>query len=132
MAENVQNRTIVAKEAMILALKSTLGIVTPALEKAGVGRSTYYEWLREDEEFKTRCEECSDIALDFVESKLMQNIQNGSSPDIKLFLTSKGKSRGWAELSKVENRQVDKDGNDVQPVILDWKTAVNASNTANT
>ena len=62
----------------------------------------------------------------------MQNIQNGSSPDIKLFLTSKGKSRGWAELSKVENRQVDKDGNDVQPVILDWKTAVNASNTANT
>ena len=46
-----QNRTHIAKERMLKALESSLGVVTTALKVTDLSRTNYYKWLREDEEF---------------------------------------------------------------------------------
>lgn len=104
-----QNRTTVAKEAMLQALKSTLGIVSPALDKAGVGRATFYGWLDTDPVFKYACEEVNELSLDFTESKLMQSIQNGSDTAIMFHLKTKGKKRGYVERSEFVVSKLGKD-----------------------
>ena len=43
------------KKAVIEALEKTLGIVTQACKMAGVGRSTFYKWMDDDEEFRSKC-----------------------------------------------------------------------------
>lgn len=90
-----QERTTKGKERMLIALKQTLGIVTPALEMAGISRPTYYDWLKKDEKFKSLVDEIQEVQVDFVESKLMDGIQNGNAQLIQYYLTSKGKARGY-------------------------------------
>ena len=42
---------------MLKALDKSLGVVTTACKMAGVGRTTFYEWLDKDLEFKKAVEE---------------------------------------------------------------------------
>jgi hypothetical protein len=97
MAENEQIRTVEGKRAMIEALEKTLGIVTTALKQTGIGRSTYYGWLQDDPEFKADVEAISDIALDFVESQLHKQIQEGQPSSTIFYMKTKGKKRGYIE-----------------------------------
>jgi len=48
MKEN-QNRTEHHKKAIIEALEKSLGVVTTACKIVGVGRTTFYQWLKDDE-----------------------------------------------------------------------------------
>ena len=41
----------IKKESMLKALESSLGVVTVACKQTDTPRSTYYKWLKEDEEF---------------------------------------------------------------------------------
>ena len=99
------------KEAMLDALKKTLGIVTTACQKADISRGTHYNWLREDPIYKSRVDEISEMAIDFVETKMFEGVNNNDSGLIKYYLSTKGKSRGYVE--RQENRQVDGEGNTV-------------------
>ena len=45
-----KNRHI-KKKLLLDALEVSLGIVTTACKNAGVARATYYDWLKEDEDF---------------------------------------------------------------------------------
>jgi len=51
------------KVHMLEALSKTLGVVTPALEKANVGRTTYYDWLKADQQFLHDVKAIEDICL---------------------------------------------------------------------
>ena len=42
----------IKKRAMVKALKKTLGIVTDAIDKVGIARSTHYDWLNDDPSYK--------------------------------------------------------------------------------
>ena len=53
------------KKAMLEALEKSLGVVTSACKSVGVGRTTHYMWLKEDEKYKQAVESIEDIALDF-------------------------------------------------------------------
>ena len=64
------NKTEQHKKAIIDALEKSLGVVTTACKKVGIGRTTFYGWLKEDLEFAKEVEDIQNIALDFVESKL--------------------------------------------------------------
>jgi hypothetical protein len=102
------------KEAMLDALKKTLGIVTTACQKADISRGTHYNWLREDPIYKEKVDEISEMAIDFVETKMFEGVNNNDSGLIKYYLSTKGKSRGYVE--RTEARQVDGEGKDVKPV----------------
>ena len=45
------NKTEQHKKAILEALESSLGVVTSACKKVGIGRTIFYEWLKTDEDF---------------------------------------------------------------------------------
>ena len=45
------NKTEQHKKAIIAALEKSLGVVTEACRTVGVGRTTFYGWLKDDKEF---------------------------------------------------------------------------------
>ena len=71
-----QNRTHIAKNQMLKALESSLGIVTTALKSCGLSRTNYYKWLKEDEEFAQKVKDVELIAHDFVKSKFYECIKD--------------------------------------------------------
>jgi hypothetical protein len=90
------------KKAMIEALEKSLGIVTTAAKKVGIDRTTHYKWLDADEDYKKAVEDISDIAIDFAESKLHEQIGNGEVASTIFYLKTKGKRRGYIERTETE------------------------------
>lgn len=96
------NKTEQHKKAMIEALEQSLGIVTSACKKVGIGRTTHYEWLKTDEEYKKNVDSIEDVALDFAESQLHLQIQEGSTASTIFYLKTKGKKRGYIERTEIQ------------------------------
>ena len=92
----------IKKETILQALEKSLGVVTIACKQADVPRSTYYKWLKEDEEFAKDVKEIENIALDFAESQLHTQIKDGSTPATIFYLKTKGKKRGYVERNELD------------------------------
>jgi hypothetical protein len=91
------NKTEQHKKAILEALEKNLGIVTTACRQVGIGRTTFYDWLKDDEEFKKKVDEINNVALDFTESKLFKLIEGENPTAIIFHLKTKGKKRGYVE-----------------------------------
>jgi len=102
------------KKAMLEALEQSLGVVTTAARKVGIGRTTHYLWMNEDKEYKAAVDSISDIAIDFAESQLHKQIKDGNSTSTIFFLKTKGKKRGY-----VERQEIEHSGNDIQIKIVE-------------
>lgn len=100
------NKTEQHKKAVIEALESALGVVTSACKKAGVGRTTFYQWLKDDEEFAKQVADIENVALDFAESQLHKQIQDGSAAATIFYLKTKGKKRGYIERQEIAHEGV--------------------------
>jgi hypothetical protein len=98
-----QERTAIAKAAMLTALRKTLGIVTPACESVGIARITHYDWMSNDPAYKKAVEEIKDIEIDFVESKLHSLINDKCPAAIIFHLKCQGKRRGYVEKQEIEH-----------------------------
>ena len=96
------NDTSDTKSKMLEALEGNLGIVTVAANKAGIHRSTHYQWMQDDADYKKKVEELNNVCLDFAESKLFDNIRKNKETSTIFFLKTRGKNRGY-----VERREVD-------------------------
>ena len=96
------NKTEHLKKAVIEALEKSLGVVTTACKKAGIGRTIYYEWLKTDENFKKEVQDISNVALDFAESQLHKQIGDGNSSATIFYLKTKGKQRGYIERAELD------------------------------
>jgi len=92
----------IKKEAILQALENSLGVVTVACKSVDIPRSTYYKWLKEDEEFSKQVNDIENIALDFGESQLHKQIGNGNTSATIFFLKTKGKKRGYVERSELD------------------------------
>jgi len=92
----------IKKEAILQALENSLGVVTIACKQANIPRSTYYKWLKEDIESAKQVKEIENIALDFAESQLHNQIKDGSTPATIFYLKTKGKKRGYVEKSELD------------------------------
>lgn len=99
------------KKALIEALESTLGVVTSACKKVGLSRNTFYEYCKQDTEFKKQVDDIENIALDFVESQLHKQISDGNTTATIFYLKTKGKKRGYVERQELTG----KDGKDLVP-----------------
>ena len=94
--------TNILKKNIIDALTKSLGVITPACKKLGIARVTFYEWYNNDPEFKKQVDELNDIALDFAETKLYQQIDNNDTTATIFYLKTKGKKRGYQEKIEME------------------------------
>lgn len=110
------------KKAVLEALEAYKGIVTDACRKVGISRQTFYDWLKDDPDFKSAADEIQEVALDFVESKLFERIngvevikgidkESGEEityslpPDVQaisLYLRTRGKKRGYVERQEID------------------------------
>lgn len=91
------------KKAMLAALEKTLGVVTPACLEVGIARSTHYRWMEEDEKYKKDVESLLDFQIDFVESKLFENINNGDTTSAIFYLKTKARHRGYVEKKELDH-----------------------------
>lgn len=91
------------KEAMLQQLEKSLGVVTSACKALGIGRSTFYEWLEKDPEFKAKVDDIGEVAVDFAESQLHKQIKDGSTAATIFYLKTKGKHRGFVERVEQDN-----------------------------
>ena len=64
------NKTEQHKKGIIEALEKSLGVVTTACKSLGIGRTTFYEWMKDDEEFSYKVNDIQNIALDFAEQEI--------------------------------------------------------------
>lgn len=96
------------KEPLLKALEKTLGVVTSACKSVGIGRATFYRWLKDDNEFKEAVDEIQSVALDFAESKLFEQIKDNSTAATIFYLKTKGKKRGYVERQELEHSGGDK------------------------
>ena len=92
----------IKKESILKALENSLGVVTVACKSADIPRSTYYKWLKEDEDFAKSVKDIENIALDFGESQLHKQIGDGNTSATIFFLKTKGKRRGYIERSELD------------------------------
>jgi hypothetical protein len=105
---NHQNPTL--KKAMVEAMKKSLGIISTACAEVGINRSTHYDWLRTDEDYKQEIEHIDESVIDFAESKLHKLIDGGDVASTIFYLKTKGKKRGFVERTELT-------GNEGQPII---------------
>ncbi len=97
---------------MIQALKKSLGIVATACKEVGISRITHYQWYKTDEDYRREVDDVGEDALDFAESHLLRQIQNGEVSSTIFYLKTKGKKRGYIERTELTGG----DGNPLLPM----------------
>lgn len=98
----LSDTTDIKKRNVIEALKMSNGVVKNAVEQVGIHRSTFYDWVNQDEDFAREVNSIRESAIDFVESKMFQRIKEGSDTMIIFFLKTQAKSRGYVEKTELE------------------------------
>tara|TARA_B100001059_G_scaffold77361_1_gene75022 strand:- start:896 stop:1231 length:336 start_codon:yes stop_codon:yes gene_type:complete len=89
------------KKAMLDALEQSLGVVTTACRNVGVGRTTHYLWMDSDPEYRKAVKDLENVALDYAESKLHQQITKENPTAIIFYLKTKGRKRGYVERQEI-------------------------------
>ena len=95
------DRTEQHKKAMLEALEKSLGVVTSACKIVGIGRTTHYLWMDNDPEYRRAVQDVDNVAIDFAESQLHQQIKGGNPSSTIFYLKTKGKKRGYVERQEI-------------------------------
>ena len=95
------NKSEHIKKALLDALEKSLGVVTTACKSVGVGRTTFYNYYNEDKDFAQSVDDIENVALDFAESQLHKQIQEGSTAATIFLLKTRGKKRGYVERQEI-------------------------------
>lgn len=107
------------QKEILAALEDKHGIVSEACNSINFPRSTFYDWLKNDPDFKKAVDDIQETAIDYVEGKLFQKISGvtmkGKGPDeedvysippsdtaIIFYLKTKAKHRGYIERSEMD------------------------------
>lgn len=98
---------------MLAALIKALGVVSNACKTAKIDRTTHYRWMKSDKNYARQVKDIENIAIDFAETALHKKIRKGDTIATIFYLKTKGKERGYVE--RQENRNVDREGNDIPP-----------------
>jgi ACT domain-containing protein len=108
------------KEKLLKALEETQGLIYHACKKAGnISRSTYYRYLKEDEEFAKGVEDIKEAQIDYVEGQLIKNISSGKETSIIFYLKSKAKDRGYTDKSLLDITSGGKSITDIKIEVID-------------
>ena len=83
----VDKKTITQPKLRAVVLwKETRGHISNICRAIGISRQTFYDWLKEDEEFNKAIQEAEWELHDEVRDALIQKIADGSSSDIQYYL----------------------------------------------
>jgi hypothetical protein len=96
------NPTQLKKQALLIAMRTTLCNITVACQKAGVDRGTYYDWMKADPAFNKAVQEAYEARLDAWEAILSREAVKGNMTAVIFGLKCQGKARGWVERTEVD------------------------------
>ena len=96
-------KTDINKKAMIKALEKCMGIASTDCKMVGICRTSHYEWIIEDEQYRKDVESVQDMVIDFAESSLHRQIEEGNPTSTIFYLKTKGKKRGFVEKTEIEH-----------------------------
>lgn len=105
------------KKTFLEALEDAKGIVADACRATKIGRTTHYDWMKSDEDYKNAVLDIREAAIDFVESKLFNRIEKEDTVATIFYLKTIGKNRGY-----VERQEVDQTTTIKPPTWLDGST----------
>ena len=105
MEINQQPRTAEKKKLFIDNFLGSLANISVCCKKVGISRQTFYQWSKEDEEFKLEVQNVQEELLDFAESVLFKKVREGSTAELIFFLKTKGKSRGYIERQEITSTE---------------------------
>ena len=94
--------TLKKKKVFLEAFDKAHGVIVVGLKAAQIDRSTYHKWLKADPKFKLACEEAGESAIDFVESKLYENIDKGREISTIFYLKTRAAQRGYYEKTQLD------------------------------
>jgi hypothetical protein len=96
----------IKKKAVIEAYIKSFGNVSQSCKAVGISRRLFYDWMRDDIDFKTEIESCEpdEIFMDFLESKLVQRISADDTTAIIFALKTRAKKRGYIEKIETDNK----------------------------
>jgi hypothetical protein len=97
------NKIAHTKKRLLEALEESLGVVTDACKIADVSRSAFYGYYNDDAEFKAAVDSIDDMAIDFAESQLHNQIKDGVPVSTIFYLKTRGKKRGYVEKQEVDH-----------------------------
>ena len=84
-------------QQMIEVIQDAKGILTVAARKLGCSRNTLYRYMQKYATVQDAYDEANESNIDFVETKLMEQINKGNITAIIFFLKTKAKHRGYVE-----------------------------------
>lgn len=90
------------KKKFLENLSKCKGTISTACKMSGIARSTFYDYINSDKEFMEMVFEIKELSIDYVESKLMQKIDDGDTTAIIFYLKTKGRKRGYGEKLTIE------------------------------
>lgn len=93
------------KKAFIEAWPKTFGNVTDTCSAVNISRTTYYTWIKEDNEFKSAIENINaeEMLLDLVENKLIKKVKEDDITALIFIAKTKGKKRGYNERQEIQH-----------------------------
>ena len=105
----VQNRIAASKDNFLTQLENSFGLVATTCRKAGISRSTYYKWRKEDTDFANKADEVRELQKDAVEALILKKMKCGDTAMLIFYAKTQMKDRGYVERTEV----VGKDGADL-------------------
>lgn len=99
---SVEKRVAASKAKFLRSLRSKMGVVSAASQECNISRTTHYEWIKIDPVYRAKVAEINEHAIDFVESKMFEGINNGDRQLIQFFLSTRGKKRGYTTKIEVQ------------------------------
>ena len=94
------------KKLMVETLIKKMGSITAACKICNLNRSTHYDWLATDPEYKKAVEELPLRILEFVENALYKKIQEGDTSAITFWLKHKNMARklgGYSDMRYIQS-----------------------------
>lgn len=89
---------------MLDALSKSRGIVSVACKLSGLSRSSYLNWKKSDLDFAAAVDQIQETQKDGVESKLLDNIEQGDVTSIIFYLKTRCRDRGYGNTEVSESK----------------------------
>lgn len=91
-------------EEVAKAIEQSKGILAVAARSLSCNRGTVDNYIKRYPTVKKAFDEANETTIDFVESKLLKNIDDGDTASIIFFLKTKGKNRGYVERQEISGK----------------------------
>lgn len=94
-----------SKKAFLDAYTKAFGNITTSCHAVNISRQCFYNWKTNDAAFALELENIApqERFLDFIESKLVQKINEGDTTALIFVAKCKAKSRGYVEKQELEH-----------------------------